>query len=457
MGESMTGEHIPLIDLVKGAAVGNYTAEDAPDYGEILRCTHCGLCLENCPTYRILGLEADSPRGRIYQMRAVAEDRYEVNADFAEHMNVCLACRACETACPATIGYGQLVEAARWQAVATLPMGWRERLLRSLVFRQLFPYPRRLRVAARLLWLYQRTGLQHIIRRTGLLNRLWPSAAQAETVAPRIPKRFFHPARSQFYLARGKARATVALFSGCIMPLVYGSTNEATVRVLQHNGCHVLVTEGQVCCGAIHGHAGERSLAKTVARKNIDAFLKHKVDAIIVNAAGCGVTLKEYGELLKDDPQYADKARQFSDKVKDISEFLVELGPVPPRGKVPARVTYQDACHLAHGQDVRSQPRALLKSIPGLELVEMQGSDQCCGSAGIYNLVRHDFSMKVLQDKMVHIQAVEPQAIISANPGCMLQLEIGCQQAGLHVPVLHIVDLLDRAYRGYVEQPGEPL
>ena len=437
---------ISLVELAKQVTLGNYPAPDAPNYAEILRCTHCGLCLDHCPTYRVLGVESDSPRGRIYQMRAVAEGRYEVNADFAEHMNVCLACRACETACPANVGFGQLVEAARWEAVAGLPMSRRERFWRWLILRQLFPHPRRLRWAGWLLRFYQRSGLQSLARRTSILRFLSPRLAQMESLAPQFGH-FFPAARNQFYLARGKSRGTVAFFSGCIMPLAYGATNMATVRVLQRNGFHVLVPAGQGCCGAIHIHTGERPTAKEMARRNIDAFLREEVEAIITNAAGCGVALKEYPELLYDDPVYAKRAKTFSAKVKDVNEFLAEKGITPPEGEIKARVTYQDPCHLAHGQKVRNQPRALLQAIPGLQLVEMRDSDRCCGSAGIYNLVRYDLSMKILEEKMDNVKATGAEMIVSANPGCMLQLEAGCRRAGLNLQVVHVMDLLDRAYR----------
>lgn len=444
---------IPLQELAKHATLGNYPAPDAPNYAEILRCTHCGLCLDQCPTYRVLDIESDSPRGRIYQMRAVAEGRYEVNADFREHMNVCLACRACETACPANVGFGQLVEAARWQAVAGLPLSRRERSLRWLILRQLFPHPRRLRLAGSLLCLYQRLGLQAFVRRSGLLRLASPTLARIESLMPRFDT-FFPAARDQFYLARGKARGTVSLFSGCIMPLAYGSTNEATLRVLQRNGFHVLIPAGQGCCGAIHIHAGERPLAKEMARCNIDAFGREETKAIIVNAAGCGVALKEYGTLLADDPEYADRARKFSAKVKDVNEFLVAEGFLPPRGEIHRRVTYQDPCHLAHGQKVRSQPRTILQAIPGLQLIEMRDADRCCGSAGIYNIVRHDLSMEILKEKLENVKATGAEVVVSANPGCILQIEAGCRNIGLDVQVAHVMDLLDQAYRA--EKPAPP-
>lgn len=408
-------------------------------------CTHCGMCLNQCPTYRLLGDERESPRGRIYLMKSAAQGRAEVDADFYEHMMVCLACRACETACPATLGFGRLVEAARAEAVARVPLSSRERLGRWLVFRQLFPHPARLRALAAALRFYQASGIRALVQRSGLLHWLPAHVAAIEPLQPDLTGPWF-PADDRVYPARGERRARVALFNGCIQPLAFGETNAATVRVLQANGCEVVVPRDQICCGALAVHAGERAVGIEQARRNIEAFERLEVDAIIVNAAGCGVALKEYPELFYDDPTQHTRAVAFSTRVKDVGEWLVALGPRPPERPLRLRVTYQDPCHLAHGQGVRSQPRKLLGSIPGLELVEMRASDRCCGSAGIYNIVRHDFSMQVLAEKMSNVAETQPDVIVSANPGCIIQLRYGCQQYGLASEVVHLVDLLDRAY-----------
>ncbi len=425
-----------------------YPVAEPPDYDEILRCTHCGLCLNQCPTYRVLRIEADSPRGRLYQMRGVHEGRAEVTVDFAEHMFVCLACRACETACPATVRFGRLVEQARAQ-VEAVNAGRRppwQRALRAAVFQQLLPYPSRLRAVAEMSRLYQTSGAQSLVQRSGLLKRLPGGLDARDELMPPLPDQFFS-ARGQRYGALGKYRGRVALFNGCIMPLAYGPTQEATVRVLQRNGLEVVVPGEQICCGALAIHAGERDQGKAQARRNIEAFEALDIDAIIINAAGCGCALKEYGELLQHDPQWAERAHRFSARVKDVTEYLSEIGLRPPTGRIARRVTYQDPCHLAHGQGVRAQPRELLKAIPGLQLVEMRDSDRCCGSAGIYNITNPDLSQQVLGEKMVNVKATRADMIVSANPGCIMQLEAGCRRDGVAAEVRHVVDLLDEAYR----------
>lgn len=409
---------------------------------EMVKCTHCGLCLNQCPTYRVLGWEMDSPRGRIRQMRGVVEGLREVTVDFGEHMDVCLACRACQTACPGNLNFGEMVEAARWRALRTVPQKPLSRLARWLVFRQLFPHPRRLHLAAALLRLYQRSGAQAIARKL----RLIPSALRdSEALLPPLPDRFSTVGRVA--LAQGEKRGHVAFLVGCIMGTVYARTNEATVRVLTRNGFDVLIPQDQACCGALAIHGGEREIAKQMAKRNIDAFLEDDVDAILVNAAGCGVALKEYKDLLKDDQNYAEKANRFCAKVQDVTEFLGAESILAPTREIRARVTYQDPCHLAHGQNVRSQPRALLNQIPGLQLVEMRDSDRCCGSAGIYNITHPDLAMLVLDEKMANVRATSPELIVTANAGCLLQLQLGARRAGMDARVLHVMDLLDAAYR----------
>ncbi len=422
---------------------GNFRFADAPDAAEILKCTHCGLCLNQCPTYRVLGWEMDSPRGRIRLMRGVTEGLFEVNESFAEHMDVCLACRACQTACPANINFGQMVEAARWQALSTLPKKPLPRLLHWAILKQLFPYPARLRGVASLLWFYQRSGLQSLARRLHLIP---PPLRDSEALLPRLPDKF--ALTRGVVPAKGEKRGRVAFLTGCIMGTVFADTDAATLRVLTRNGFEVAIPQRQTCCGALAIHAGERMTAKEMARRNIDAFLSENAVAIIVNAAGCGLAMKEYGHLLADDPLFADKAREFSSKVKDATEFIVSQGIARPTQEIRARVTYQDPCHLAHGQGIRAEPRELLRLIPGLELVEMRDPDRCCGSAGIYNITHPDVANEVLAAKMDNVEAVKPEIVATANAGCLLQLELGVRQRGMNVEVLHVLDLLDRAYGG---------
>ncbi len=407
---------------------------------ELDQCVHCGLCLNHCPTYRVTQLEPESPRGRIHLVRAAAEGRIEPNERFGEHIYLCLMCRACETACPSGVQFGRIAEAAR--AVLGPPGSPLARAVLGFAFRQVFPSPRRIRLMARLLRWYQRSGLRWIARRL-LPRRL----REMDAMLPPVPARFFEPS-AEVFAAIGPRRARVALLSGCVMSTLFADIDAATVRVLQRNGCEVVIPRGQVCCGALNVHNGETVAARQMARANVDAFLDAGVDAILVNAAGCGAAMKEYGHLLAGDPAVAARAQRMAALVKDASEFLAALGLVPPPGRVEGSVTYQDPCHLAHGQKVRVQPRQLLAAIPGLHLVEMEGSDRCCGSAGIYNITHPHMSSQLLEEKMAAVARAGAQAIVAPNPGCMLQLRAGAQRYGPALPVYHLMDLLDRAYEG---------
>lgn len=412
--------------------------KSALDLPELYQCVHCGLCLNHCPTYHALRLEPESPRGRIHLVRAAAEGRLELTEGFKEHLYLCLLCRACESACPSGVQYGRIAETAR--EVLGPPGSPFARATLNLVFTQLLPYPRRLRTAARLLRLYQRTGLQRFVR-----SLLPKKLRDMDAMLPAIPGRFFEPAQAVFP-ARGPCRAKVAMLNGCVMPLLFGDVNQATVRVLQRNGYEVVFPQNQICCGALNVHNGEQRAAKEMARRNIDAFLGAGVDAVIVNAAGCGAAMKEYGHLLRDDPSYGEKAASFGGLVKDAGEFLADRGLTVPPGRLELTVTYQDPCHLAHGQRVRSQPRKLLNAIPGVKLVEMEASDRCCGSAGIYNVTHPGMSRQLLEEKMHAIAATGATAVVAPNPGCMLQLRCGAGQYGPAIEVYHLMDLLDRAY-----------
>jgi glycolate oxidase iron-sulfur subunit len=411
----------------------------ALDLPELYQCVHCGLCLNQCPTYRATRLEPESPRGRIHLVKAAADGRIELNERFKEHLYLCLLCRACESACPSGVQYGHIAEAAREQLG---PPGTEfGRAVLNLAFTQLLPYRRRLRLLFALLRLYQRTGLQRALR------WMLPEKLRGmDALLPVIPKRFFAP-KTPTLPAVGEHRATVAMLDGCVMPLLFGEVNDATARVLQRNGCEVIFPKKQGCCGALNLHNGETAAAKQMARRNIDAFLEADADAIIVNAAGCGAAMKEYGRLLRDDLEYRDKAARFSARVKDAGEFLADLGLVGKLGAVEITVTYQDPCHLAHGQRVRSQPRQLLQAIPGLKLIELDGADRCCGSAGIYNLTHSAMSQHLLDEKMQAIDATRAGAVVAPNPGCMLQLRAGARRTGAELEVYHLMDLLERAYR----------
>jgi glycolate oxidase iron-sulfur subunit len=409
-------------------------------------CVHCGLCLDYCPTYRILGHEADSPRGRIYQVRQVYEGKISADdPDFRQHIYACLDCRACQTACPSGVRYGTIVEAAR--AVAA-PANEAEKTIAATILGTVFTRQPLLDLAGLGLRLYQRSGAQRLARRSGALRLLPRRLREMEGMLGPTQGGIRRWAPPPLTPARGQPRYRVGFIEGCIMPQFFGDTNAATVRVLAANGCDVYAPPAQGCCGALHMHTGERAQAQALARRNIDAFGPLRLDAIIINAAGCGSTLKEYGQLLASDPAYAERARDFTARVKDVNEFLASIELVPPTRPVPLVVTYQDPCHLVHGQGIRNQPRELLRRIPGLQLVEMKDSDVCCGSAGIYNLTHPELSQKVLAEKMDNLAATGATAVVAPNPGCSMQLAYGARQRGLDLRQYHVVDLLDQAYGG---------
>ncbi len=421
-----------------------FQGPDRPLWEDYSRCVQCGLCSNHCPTYRELGLEMDSPRGRIYQMVAVDEGRLELGESFVRHIDLCLDCRSCETACPSGVEYGKLVEAARAQIEQHYKRPWVERLLRHLAFRRLFPSPTALKITGLLLHAYQASGLQQMVRQSGLLDQI-PRLADLDRLTPEAEWPNFFPQLGRTFPARGEKRFRVALHSGCIANISFARLHEATIRVLQANGCEVVAPAGQICCGALHVHAGRREEARELARRNIAAFEKEPVYAILTNAAGCGSTLKEYDELLRDDPAWAARAGKFTERMKDATEFLAGAGLTQSLRALPARVTYQDSCHLLHGQKVRDAPRKLLRAIPDLDLVEMAHSDICCGSAGIYNVLETELSMQLLGSKMECANGSGAAVIATANPGCLLQLRAGVEQFGGGQRVVHVLELLDEA------------
>lgn len=419
---------------------------DKPRQADLDRCVHCGLCLNACPTYRELGVEMDSPRGRIYQMVQVASGA-PITESYKEHIDLCLACRGCESACPSGVQYGRLVEAARAEIETTTERPWLARTVRNFVFRRLLPSPALLTAAGAALWMYQVSGLQKVLRATGLTSLLGPLGAR-EALAPSAEIPFFFREIGKTFPAEGKKRYRVAFLAGCIANISFARLNEATVRVLQKNGCEVAIPGGQTCCGALHMHAGIRDEARRLARQNIDAIVDGGFDAIITNAAGCGSTLKEYDELLEHDEAYAGRARKFKSLMKDVTEFLASIELNPEMGPVHATVTYQDACHLAHGQKIRKAPRQLLAAVPGLTFREMPLSDICCGSAGIYNVLHTELSMNILEKKMGNVNLTQANIIAAANPGCMIQLEAGVKKWGRGGErVMHVVEILDEAYK----------
>jgi glycolate oxidase iron-sulfur subunit len=416
---------------------------DRPKDVDYLHCIHCGLCLNHCPTYRLWGLEADSPRGRIRQMVLVDEGRLPLGESFVRHIDQCLDCRACETACPAGVEYGKLVEGARAQIEQNYRRPLPSRFARSLVYRHLLPFPRRIAAVARLARFYQRSGLRRLARTSGLL-RLF-GLADRDKLMPLIESEFFFPRLGQTFAPQGKSRARVALFAGCISQVSFAALHEATIRVLTANGCEVVVPEGQLCCGALAAHAGVRDVARQLARTNLDVFLRDDFDAVITNAAGCGSTLKEYDQLFDAGDPAHEKANEFRGKMRDVTEFLDALGMTAPLRELRMRVTYQDSCHLAHGQKIREAPRRLIRAIPGVELTEMRLSDNCCGSAGVYNVTETQTSLELLTEKMHCAAETGAEAIVTANPGCLLQMRAGSEIHKTGQQVLHVMELLDRA------------
>jgi glycolate oxidase iron-sulfur subunit len=431
-----------------------FSSIDKPEYSDYSRCVHCGLCLDHCPTYRLWGREADSPRGRIRQMVLVDEHRLPLGEKFVTHMDRCLDCRACETACPSGVEYGKLIELARAQIQENYKRPLISRALRDLVYRRLLPYPNRIATLARLLRFFQASGLEALARKThaaglfGMQERL--------ELAPRIDREFFASRMGKTFAAKGRRRARVALFAGCIARVTFTALNDATIRVLQANGCEVVVPAAQTCCGALAAHAGMRDEARALAKANLEAFEPGDFDAIIVNAAGCGSTLKEYPDFFEGIAQgqsaqptsTATRAHAFSTRVKDISEFLDQLGwiaPLAPLRTTPLAVTMQDSCHLIHGQKIREAPRRLLARIPGLELREMRLADQCCGSAGVYNITQPEAAAALLKEKMRYARETQAPIIVTSNPGCILQLQAGTARYRTGQEVLHVVELLDRA------------
>lgn len=420
------------------------------DYELFLDCVHCGLCTAACPTYVELGNENDSPRGRIYLMRAVTDGRLPLNHEVRRHLELCLDCRACETACPSGVQYGKLIEPFRiaMDATGDEPAKSRDWFHRWILF-GLFPYPQRMRP---LLWparVAQRLGVFSLLEVTGAINLVPQRLRQLMRTLP--PPRKEEPALPEFLPAIGPRRARVALFTGCVADVMFRHTHWTTARVLQQNGCDVVVPRSQACCGAIHFHAGASEPARELSNTNLAAFDTQNVDAIIVNVAGCGAMLKDYPHHWHDGRE-TDRER-FAAKVKDVHEFLDALGFIPPQGEIRRRATYHDACHLGHAQKVREAPRKLLAQVPGLELIDLPETEICCGAAGTYNLTEPEMSARLSKRKMQNILSTGAELVLTANAGCLLQVMREAQVQRQRLWIAHPMDLLDLSYRG--AQPGE--
>ncbi|OOE05557.1 glycolate oxidase [Anoxybacillus kestanbolensis] len=415
---------------------------------ELLNCMRCGFCLPTCPTYIESGFqESHSPRGRIALMKAVVDGLIEPDEDVERSLQLCLGCRACEPVCPSGVRYGHLLEEARDIIAQHKTYSPIVRFIRHIVFKQLFPHPKRMRMLTALIGFYQRSGLQALVRKLGLLRLLPNHLAMMENVLPNVPTWKQMNERPTHVEALPLRKRRVAFFRGCLMDTMFMDINDATMKLLRLVGCDIVIPEAQTCCGALHGHSGEKADAKTLAKRNIEAFETLDVDYIITNAGGCGAFLIEYDHLLKDDPVWADRAKAFVAKIKDVSVILVELGFHKQGWRLPNQtVTYQDSCHLRNVMKTAKEPRLLLQSIAGVKFREMKDADRCCGSAGIYNIIEPDMSMQVLDYKMEQVKQTKATTIVTANPGCLLQMKLGIEREGLtNVRAVHLVELLVEA------------
>jgi glycolate oxidase iron-sulfur subunit len=437
------GEMGSIVDLGTPVVGGAFDEHHPPDPALVGDCVHCGFCLPTCPTYVLWGEEMDSPRGRIYLMKQGLEGE-PMSDSMVQHWDRCLGCMSCVTACPSGVQYDRLIEQTRAQVERRHERSRGDKALRALVF-ALFPHPARLRLVRGPLRALQRTGLDRLLRATGLLERMSPQLAAMENLAPRLDKPEPLPER---ITASGERRAVVGLLTGCVQGAFFPGVNAATARVLQAEGCEVVVPPRQGCCGALSVHNGREDEAQRFARRIVDTFEGAAVERVVVNAAGCGSTMKEYAELLADDPAYADRARALADKVRDVSEILDELGPVAPRHPLPMTVAYHDACHLAHAQGIRAQPRRLLRAIPGLELREIAEAELCCGSAGIYNIMNPEPARELGDRKAANIVATGAEVLVTANPGCLMQVTSAIERSGHPMGMAHTIEVLDASIRG---------
>ncbi|MEL6493533.1 MAG: (Fe-S)-binding protein [Cyanobacteria bacterium J06623_7] len=428
----------------------NFDSQDAPKPELIDSCVHCGFCLSTCPSYRIIGKEMDSPRGRIYLMDAINNGVAAIDSTTAEHFDSCLGCLACVTTCPSGVEYDRLIAATRPQVERNFSRSLPDKLIRTLIF-NLFPYPNRLRYLLPPLWLYQKLGLQKLLRKTQILTKLAPRLGAMEAILPEVTDSAWHSDLPHVIPAQGEQRYRVGMVLGCVQRLFFSPVNEATARVLSANGCEVVIPSTQGCCAALPAHQGQEAQAQALARQMIDSFIDLDLDAVIINAAGCGHTLKEYGHILANDPEYRQKAENFSSQVQDINEFLAKVTlttKLHPLTSDELPLVYQDACHLLHGQKISVQPRQLLQQIPGIQLREPLDASLCCGSAGIYNMLQPETADELGRQKADNLTKTGARVIASPNPGCSLQIQKHLDLQASSVKLLHPIELLDRSIRG---------
>jgi len=420
---------------------------DRLDGNGILDCVHCGLCLPTCPTYLTTGVEMASPRGRIYMMRVVEEGQADIGSVFVKHLDQCLGCLACQPACPSGVPYERLLESARAQIERTYERPAGDRRWRRMIL-SLFPYPERMRWVVSALYWYQRLGLSGLVRASGLIPVLSPRLAQMEALLPPVPSPAARRPLPDVTLVVGGRVGRVGFLTGCVQRSLLPGINQATVRVLAAAGYEVVTPRDQGCCGALHLHAGDLETARGLARNMIEAFERVQVSMVVVNAAGCGATMKDYAHLFRDDPAWRDRAQAFSAKVRDVSEVLAAVSWNGALRPVPLTVTYHEACHLAHAQGIRREPRTILQQIPELRLVELPESDLCCGSAGIYNLLQTEMAGQLLRRKVERIRETGASYVAIGNIGCLLQITLGLRQANVPVQAVHPVELVDWALHG---------
>ncbi|MCY7332938.1 MAG: 4Fe-4S dicluster domain-containing protein, partial [Pseudanabaena sp. CAN_BIN31] len=431
--------------------IPSFDAKNPPNPQLIDACVHCGFCLSTCPSYRVIGKETDSPRGRIYLMDGINEGEIPLSPAIAQHFDTCLGCLACVTTCPSGVQYDQLIESTRAQIERNHPRSLPEKLLRQFIF-STFPYPNRLRVLLAPLLVYQKLGLQKLLRSTGWLEKLLPKQIAAmESVLPEITPQSFQDNLPEVIPAKGEKRYRVGMLLGCVQRVFLPEVNNATVRVLVANGCEVVVPKLQGCCGALSHHQGQEAQTLELVKQTIDAFADLDLDAVLVNASGCGHTLKEYGHILKDDLKYAEKAKLFSQKVKDVQEFLDHVGltaKLSPLQDKPLAIAYQDACHMLHGQKISLEPRRLLRQIPNVQLRESIDAALCCGSAGVYNILQPEVGDELGEMKVTNLTDTGAQLIASANVGCITQIRKHLNLQNKNVLLMHPIELLDYSIRG---------
>ena len=424
-----------------------------PERELIDECVHCGFCLPACPTYQNWGEEMDSPRGRIYLMKSLLEKKIELTDHVRGHFDACLGCMSCVTACPSGVKYDRLIEDQRAELEREKPRTPGDRFFRAMLF-ALFPYPARLRALLLFQLLYVKSGLRWLLHKIGLFKIMKGRLAQLERVMPDVGAHHLSARLPVFSAATGPRRGRVALLAGCVQRVYFPGVNEATIRVLNAEGYDVVLPEGQGCCGALSLHVGREDESKALAREMIELFLHDPVDAVVINSAGCGSHMKTLGRLFRHEPEFAERAHRFDVLVKDVTEFLAGIEPRAERHPVPVRAAMHDACHLRHAQRIIEQPRKLLRAIPGLTLLEVPDPEQCCGSAGVYNLIQPESADQIGTRKVENVLSLSPELLVSGNPGCTLQIQALLRDRGLTLPALHPIELLDRSIRGEESSAG---